>query len=171
MKARLVIQASFFTLLMPGTVTILIPYLIVGGSPMARVSADPVRWVPAIVLGIAGLTGLLYCIWGFAFYGRGTLAPVRPPELLVIQGLYRYTRNPMYMSILGILLAESILLRSQELLIYAAIVFVLFAGFIRIYEEPHLRRQYGDTYAEYCRSVPRWGITFRSFNNTEGKNS
>ncbi|HKA57653.1 MAG TPA: isoprenylcysteine carboxylmethyltransferase family protein, partial [Gemmatimonadales bacterium] len=99
---------------------------------------------------------LAACIWEFASRGRGTLSPVDPPKELVVQGLYRYVRNPMYLSVSTMLLGEALLARSIALLGYWAIFFAAANLFVIVYEEPILRRQFGDSYERYTKHVGRW---------------
>jgi protein-S-isoprenylcysteine O-methyltransferase Ste14 len=99
---------------------------------------------------------LLTCIYEFAARGRGTLSPVDPPKELVVQGLYRYVRNPMYLSVLTIVAGEIILTRSSALLWYWLAFFVAANLFVRGYEEPYLRAQFGESYDRYRRDVGRW---------------
>ena len=105
---------------------------------------------------ILGALGLLWSIWQFFAEGRGTLAPVDPPKHLVIHGLYRYVRNPMYVSVMLILLGEAAFFASLAILIEAGIFFFVTSLFIRVYEEPFLRREFGESYDEYQKSVGRW---------------
>lgn len=100
--------------------------------------------------------GYFWCAWDFAFAGRGTPAPFDPPKILVARGLYRFVRNPMYVSILMVLLGESLLLKSLLLLRYAAIWLVIVHVFVLLYEEPTLRRKFGASYEQYCKDVGRW---------------
>ena len=109
--------------------------------------------VAAIALG-AALLGT--CIFEFARSGRGTLSPVDPPRQLVAQGLYRYVRNPMYLSVTMIVLGEAVLTRSSALAGYGVIWFFAVNVFVVGYEEPTLRRTFGISYDEYCRRVGRW---------------
>jgi protein-S-isoprenylcysteine O-methyltransferase Ste14 len=109
-----------------------------------------------------GAGGLLWCIWEFFSKGRGTLAPIDPPKNLVVQGLYRYVRNPMYVSVLTILIGEAIFFLSAPVLIEAGIFVVMTHLFITFYEEPALRRQFGDEYERYSRKVGRWIPRYRS---------
>jgi protein-S-isoprenylcysteine O-methyltransferase Ste14 len=104
---------------------------------------------------------LALCILEFARRGRGTLSPVDPPRTLVIQGLYRYVRNPMYLSVTLIVLGEVLLTRSRGLLSYWVIWFVAVNLFVLGYEEPTLRRQFGDAYERYSAAVGRWWPRFR----------
>ncbi len=115
---------------------------------------------PAQVLGLlltgAGVVLLVACIGEFARSGRGTLSPVDPPRHLVVRGLYRYVRNPMYLSVTAIVLGEVVLTRSTALAIYWAVWFACVNVFVISYEEPTLRRQFGASYDEYVKRVGRW---------------
>jgi protein-S-isoprenylcysteine O-methyltransferase Ste14 len=92
----------------------------------------------------------------FVVVGRGTPAPVAPPEALVVSGLYRWVRNPMYVGVLCWLAALALFFASGAIALYAAVVFAGFNAFVMGYEEPALRRRFGAAYERYCRSVPRW---------------
>lgn len=152
----LALRSLFFALLFPGTVTLVIPYYVLSRRPSVVVSLrDPVTYLSLLVI-FAGVAVLIQCIADFARIGRGTLAPVDPPKQLVVQGLYRYVRNPMYVSVLWILLGEAVLFQSQPLLIYTVIWFLVVNLFVILYEEPTLRRQFGESYEQYCQSVNRW---------------
>jgi protein-S-isoprenylcysteine O-methyltransferase Ste14 len=105
---------------------------------------------------LAGAALLVACIVEFARSGRGTLSPVDPPTHLVVRGLYRYVRNPMYLSVTAILLGEVMLTRSGALALYWLIWFVVVNAFVIGYEEPTLRVQFGESYDEYVRTVGRW---------------
>jgi protein-S-isoprenylcysteine O-methyltransferase Ste14 len=141
---------------LPGTVTLLIPWLIV-----SRAGATPLRdWgavqALALVPIVLGVSILVRCIYEFAARGRGTLAPVDPPKDLVVSGLYRYVRNPMYVGALILLLGEAALFRSTDILMYAAVWFLLVNLFVLFYEEPTLRRRFGESYDRYRGAVHRW---------------
>jgi protein-S-isoprenylcysteine O-methyltransferase Ste14 len=107
------------------------------------------------LVGIGGVI-LLHCIGMFAWRGRGTLAPFHPPERLVIGGLYRYVRNPMYLGVLLMLLGEVLFLESTALAVYTVVWFGLINLFVTGYEEPVLRDNFGESYDRYCRAVHRW---------------
>jgi len=149
----LVLRSIFFALLLPGTVTLLLPYFIL--SPRVVPHWDAIG-LPGLVAILVGATILIWCIADFARVGRGTLAPVDPPKALVIRGLYRYVRNPMYVGLVLVLLGESALFRSTSLLLYAAVFFLIANLFVMVYEEPHLRARFGESYEHYRRSVGRW---------------
>jgi protein-S-isoprenylcysteine O-methyltransferase Ste14 len=152
----LFLRSLFWTVLMPGTVTLYIPYLIVTRWSPAVI----VRWGAAQLLSLIpialGAAILLHCIWNFAVIGRGTLSPLDAPRRLVVQGLYRYVRNPMYVGVIMILSGEALLFESLALLKYAGGCFLLFNLVIMLYEEPMLRSQFGKSYERYCRNVGRW---------------
>jgi protein-S-isoprenylcysteine O-methyltransferase Ste14 len=154
----LTLRSIFWTLLLPGTMTVVIPYSILQENG-ARIV---VNWH---LLGIgpigAGAWILLSCVWHFQTSGHGTLAPVDPPKFLVIRGLYHYVRNPMYFGIVMILLGETLVFWSAGILWYSFIFIIIANLFIRFVEEPNLERQFGEPYREYCRSVHRWIPRFR----------
>jgi protein-S-isoprenylcysteine O-methyltransferase Ste14 len=152
----LLLRSVFFTFLLPGTVTVLIPYWLIASSNAGGLSNHQQLRYSGLPLIIIGAAGLLWCIWEFFSSGRGTLAPIDPPKNLVIQGLYRYVRNPMYVAVVTILLGEAIFFMSRPVLIEAGIFFVLANLFVAFYEEPSLRRQFGESYESYIQTVGRW---------------
>ena len=146
----LLIRSLLAAALLPGTVTIIVPWLILG-----RGASTGAHW-PGLVLVALGAAILFRCIWEFAVSGRGTLAPIDPPTRLVVNGLYRYVRNPMYVGVVLILAGEAWVFWSGGLAIYAGGFFAVANLFIVVHEEPALRRKFGESYDEYMRTVPRW---------------
>lgn len=146
----LLLRSLLAAALLPGTVTVIVPWLIVSAS-----GPSSLRWIGFVPMAV-GAAVLFRCIWEFAVSGRGTLAPVDPPKYLVVSGLYRYVRNPMYVALLMILMGEAWAFSSGTLAIYAAGFFVVANLFITFYEEPALVRKFGASYADYMREVPRW---------------
>ncbi len=152
---KLLLRNLLFVVLMPGTVVAWAPLAIVYMNHWGGPSLD----VPGAAALACILCGALICGWcvrDFAVKGRGTPAPIDPPKNLVVSGLYRYTRNPMYLGALMILLGEAALWRSGVLLIYSGCFFLVVNLFVLAYEEPHLRRQFGASYQDYRAHVPRW---------------
>lgn len=98
----------------------------------------------------------LWCVWVFFSKGKGTPAPIDPPENLVVSGPYRYSRNPMYTGILSILFGHIIWFESFSLTMYFSALWVMFHLFIVNYEEPHLTEKFGESYKNYLKRVPRW---------------
>src|SRR5262245_54638769 len=112
----LLLKSIFFTILLPGTVTLVVPYLILSGrAARATERAAVWQWLGLVPI-VIGAGALLRCVWDFAAQGRGTLAPVDPPKELVVSGLYRWVRNPMYVGVLSVLLGEALFFRSNALL-------------------------------------------------------
>jgi protein-S-isoprenylcysteine O-methyltransferase Ste14 len=151
----LLLRSVFFTILLPGAVAGYVPFrLILRGRDW------PQTWGPGQFLALipvtVGLSILFRCIWDFARTGRGTLAPVDPPTVLVIKGLYRYVRNPMYVGVLTLLVGEAALFQSLPVLEYAAFCWAAFHLFVILYEEPALQHRFGSSYDEYRQSVSRW---------------
>jgi protein-S-isoprenylcysteine O-methyltransferase Ste14 len=116
----------------------------------------PWEWLGIVPLVLGACIGL-YCIFAFAWTGRGTPAPFDPPRDLVVQGIYRYTRNPMYWGGFLILLGQWALFGTHwTALIYTAGFMALAHLLVWFHEEPALRRKFGEAYSDYCRNVPRW---------------
>lgn len=154
--AFLLLRVAIFTVVVPGSVTVWIPLYWL--FPWLRGMETPNRGlqVIAVVLIAAGTAGYVWCALDFALRGKGTPAPIEPPKELVVQGLYRFVRNPMYISVLTVLVGECVLLKSPIFVEYAVLVALGFHLFVLLYEEPALKRKMGPAYEEYCREVPRW---------------
>lgn len=154
-RALLWLRSLLWTLLLPGVVAGFVPWRYFGLHAVALDPARPTHWIG--LLGTAlGLILLAACIVEFARSGKGTLAPPDAPRALVVQGLYRYVRNPMYLSVTLILLGEALLAWSGALLIYWGLWFAGVNVFVLAYEEPALRRRFGEDYGRYCLTVNRW---------------
>jgi protein-S-isoprenylcysteine O-methyltransferase Ste14 len=149
---KLLAKNLLFTLLVPGTVAGLLPFLL---SRDTSVAAGASQGIAAALFAI-GMAIYGWCVWDFASFGRGTPAPIDAPKKLVVRGLYHYSRNPMYVGVLTTILAWSVLYLSAEIALYAAVVATAFQLFVRLYEEPHLAREFGAQYAAYCERVGRW---------------
>jgi len=154
-KAAAVGSALFFGVA-PGTVAGVIPYWLTGW--VARPAPD--WWMPIRMLGFlliaAGSAVLITAFVRFVIEGAGTPAPVAPPEHLVVGGLYRYVRNPMYLAVIAIVLGQAAILGRGVLVVYAAVFWAIVAGFVRFYEEPTLSARYGAQYDAYRRAVRGW---------------
>ncbi len=148
----LILKNLLFTVLVPGTVAGYLPLFI------ARDSVSSTGLQLALASAVLGLGGAIYlwCLYDFASFGRGTPAPIDAPVRLVIRGLYRYSRNPMYVGVLTTILGWSIYFGEAWLLGYLAAVWSLFQAFVVLYEEPHLRTLFGEEYRSYCDRVGRW---------------
>ena len=144
-------RALIAFLVLPGVVAFVVPLTLALRSGRAQIT-HPWGAVP-LALGIAGL---LWCVRDFYVAGRGTLAPWSPPKNLVVVGLYRYSRNPMYVSVTLILLGWAACFASRQLLVYAVIVAVVFHLRVLFGEEPWLARTHGAQWDAYKARVSRW---------------
>src|SRR5262245_8267909 len=151
-----VIGSTAFLLLAPGTVAGLVPWWIAGwriAPPLGGFGW--VRWFGVALIAL-GVPLLLDSFARFALQGRGTPAPVLPTEQLVVTGLYRYVRNPMYVGVVTVVLGQGLVIGSLAVLAYAAALLMTFHVFVMAYEEPKLRQTFGGEYERYCRNVSRW---------------
>jgi len=145
--------SALFFAVAPGMVVGLVPWWLTrwvpGPAPIA------LRVLGALMV-IIGLPVLVSAFARFVRDGLGTPAPIAPTEHLVVTGAYRHVRNPMYLAVLSAILGQALLLGRPVLLEYAIGVAVMVVGFVRLYEEPALQRQFGAQYEAYCRAVPGW---------------
>ena len=148
--------SALFFAMAPGVVAGFVPWSLTRWQvrgPLAHWAA--VRIAGLILLALGAIV-LIQAFVRFVAEGRGTPAPVAPTEHLVIGGLYRYVRNPMYLAVVAAITGQALALGQAGLLVYAAVVWVVVASFVRWYEEPTLAGQFGAQYEEYRRSVPAW---------------
>jgi len=146
------IKNLLFTVLVPGTVAVYLPFVIADG----RSAASGLAFGAAVVVLATGTAIYSWCLWDFATFGRGTPAPIDAPKKLVVRGLYRYTRNPMYVGVLTVILGWALWFRTASLLLYALVVGTCFHLFVVLYEERHLAAEFGSQYESYCSRVDRW---------------
>lgn len=148
--------SSLFMAAAPGVVAGLVPWALTGWT----VRYDSAWWVPVQVAGglllVAGAVVLVAAFVRFVREGAGTPAPVAPTERLVVGGLYRHVRNPMYVAVVGAVGGQALLLGQPVLLAYGAVAGAGMAAFARGYEEPALARRFGADYDAYRRAVPAW---------------
>src|SRR5215468_2662128 len=149
------LKTLIFTIIVPGAVMALIPYLLLSGNPSSFMNIGLFQSLGLIPMAI-GAAIYLRCAWDFASTGKGTPAPIDPPKRLVARGLYRFVRNPMYVGVLLTLLGEAWLFSSWTLVVYAAIVITWQHLFVVFYEEPALKRKFGESYSDYLARTPRW---------------
>lgn len=138
-------------LVLPGVVALLVPWLLLDQRPSDQ-SFDLLGLVPLAL----GTTLLLWCVGAFYLQGRGTLAPWDPPRHLVVTGVYRRSRNPMYVAVALVLWGWALGFHSRSLTIYALVVMIGFHLRVVFGEEPWLARQHGERWVEYKAQVPRW---------------
>ena len=151
-----ILGSAIFLVIAPGIVAGYVPWRICrwhAGAPLLGISSLRVL---GVLLVAVGLPVLLDSFARFALQGLGTPAPIFPTRHLVVSGLFRYVRNPMYVAVLSLILGQGLLFGSIRVLEYGIAVWVGFFLFVVIYEEPTLRNSYGNEYEEFCANVPRW---------------
>jgi protein-S-isoprenylcysteine O-methyltransferase Ste14 len=153
-KMRAAAGTVVFLVVAPGVVDGLVPWLLTGWHT-ANSYPVPVQ-VIGWALAAAGAGVLIGAFAQFVVEGIGTPAPVAPTEQLVVRGLYRYVRNPMYLAVLAVIIGQALMLGRPVLLLYAVVVCVTVASFVHWYEQPTLARRYGAQYDAYRRAVPGW---------------
>lgn len=156
--------STVFLVIAPGVVAGLIPWWLTRWR-MGAAYPVPVRVTGAVVTS-AGAAVLLGAFAQFAIQGRGTPAPPAPTEQLVVRGLYRHVRNPMYLAVLAVITGQAVLLGRPVLLGYAAVVGAAFIAFVYGYEQPALARRYGTQYEDYRQAVPGWWPRLRPARKT-----
>jgi protein-S-isoprenylcysteine O-methyltransferase Ste14 len=153
------LKTAVFTVLVPGTVAGIVPWLLRETS-VVQVGGGP-RWAAFTVVALGIAIYLHTAFWGFAVIGGGTPAPIAPPKTLVVEGLHRFVRNPMYIGVLLIVAGQVWLFWSRSLCLYLLLLWLAFHLFVMTYEEPTLRKQFGESYERYRATVPRWIPKFR----------
>jgi protein-S-isoprenylcysteine O-methyltransferase Ste14 len=155
-KGLAIVGSAVFLVLAPGCVAGLAPWWI----SRWRIEAPffgmlPFRFAGGMLIAL-GAVGLLDSFIRFAVQGVGTPAPVFPTRHLVVTGLYRYVRNPMYVAVVSTIAGQALMLGNVTLLEYGGLVWLLFHLFVLVYEEPALRASFGSEYKLFCVEVPRW---------------
>ena len=155
-RVSAVVGSAVFLFVAPGTLAVYIPWALCRW----RLAPALLGFLPFRVIGVVmialGLAIVLDSFARFAIQGLGTPAPVAPPQRLVISGLYRHVRNPMYIAVLLLIFGQGLLFGNLSLLGYGTIVWLGFLAFVIFYEEPTLHRKFGAEYEEYRSRVPRW---------------
>ena len=152
------VKTAIFTALVPFVVGLWLPYRVhwAYAVPADALGVNP--WEPFLSYPflVVGMAIYLWCAWDFAVTGLGTPAPIDAPRVLIIKGLYRYVRNPMYVGVLCLIASRALFWHSHAVLVYMISIAACFHLFVMAYEEPHLKRVFGEQYEDYCRRVPRW---------------
>ena len=154
-KARAALGSALFLAVAPGVVAGLVPWWLTGW----QVGASPYPiWlrIVGVILLAAGIPVLVSAFIRFVVEGFGTPAPLAPPQRLVVGGLYRYVRNPMYLAVVAVIAGQALMLSRPILLAYAAVVAVTMVAFVYGYEQPTLARRFGAEYEAYRKAVPGW---------------
>jgi len=151
-----ILGSAIFLVVAPGTLAVYLPWTISRWHFEPPLLGFFLFRVIGVLMIAAGLPVLLDSFARFAIQGLGTPAPIAPPQHLVITGLYRFVRNPMYVAVLLLIFGQGLLFGSVGLLEYGIVIWLGFFAFVVLYEEPTLRRKFGAEYEEFCAEVPRW---------------
>jgi protein-S-isoprenylcysteine O-methyltransferase Ste14 len=155
-RTSAIVGSIAFFVVAPCTVAGLVPWWITRWQVTPPVGDIwPVQLTGAVLIA-AGVVLLIDCFARFAREGLGTPAPILPTRMLVVTGLYRYVRNPMYVGVVAAILGQSLFFGDTRLLIYGAFIWLAFHLFVLLYEEPMLERTFGEEYKAFRKNVPRW---------------
>jgi protein-S-isoprenylcysteine O-methyltransferase Ste14 len=149
------LKTLVFSILVPGTVAVIIPWLLLQGEG-GLVLPAPSPWMIGLLPLLLGVGLYGWCAGAFTIIGKGTPAHIDAPRVFVTQGAYRWVRNPMYVAVLFVVIGEAILFRSLLLAGYALFLGAAFHAFVVFVEEPQLVRRFGASYETYVHTVPRW---------------
>jgi protein-S-isoprenylcysteine O-methyltransferase Ste14 len=152
-RVRAAIGSLVFLVVVPGVVAGLVPWALTGWRTGSVTRA---LQLVGVILVAGGLIVLIDAFVRFVVEGVGTPAPVAPTERLVVGGLYRHVRNPMYLAVASMIVGQALVLGRPGLLVYAVVFCVTVAAFVHAYEEPTLAARYGEQYEAYRQAVPAW---------------
>jgi protein-S-isoprenylcysteine O-methyltransferase Ste14 len=151
-----ILGSALFLVVAPGTLAVYLPWMITRWRELPPFLNTPLTHFLGVFFVAAGVPVLMECFLRFALRGRGTPAPIAPPLHLVVSGLYRYVRNPMYVAVVSVILGQALWFGSRPLLLYAVFIWLMFHVWVMVYEEPALRASFPKEFQEYCASVCRW---------------
>jgi protein-S-isoprenylcysteine O-methyltransferase Ste14 len=162
-RTRAAIASAVFFALAPGVVAGVVPRYVTGWQTRTPTAHWWIAQSAGVVLIIAAAAVLVYAFTNFVAQGIGTPSPIAPTEQLVVSGLYRHVRNPMYLAVVSIIAGQALVLGNATLVLYGTLVGAGMAAFARWYEEPTLERRFGERYSMYRRAVPAWRPRVRPF--------
>ena len=152
----ILVRTVTYATLFVGLLLVFLPTRLLAWSGITRMPNLGIPQVLGILVTAIGAAIALWCIFTFAFIGKGTPAPFDPPRRLVVRGPYRFVRNPMYIGAALALFGAAVFYESIPLLIYVALFVVITHLFVVLYEEPTLSRTFGQHYHVYRKKVRRW---------------
>ena len=155
-KTIAILGSALFFAVAPSTVAGLVPWWITHWEFRPPFFDFDATRAVGILLIVAGLPGIVDSFARFALQGLGTPAPIAPPQNLVVTGLYRYVRNPMYVAVVAVILGQAVLFGDWRLIVYGGLMWLAFHAFVLAYEEPVLAQQFGTQYEDFRANVPRW---------------
>ena len=150
-----IVKTIIFSVIVPGAAAGYIPFWLIRSGTVASYECGPIRFLGLIPLAL-GVVGYILCAFEFSVHGKATPLPTDAPKVLLARGIYRRVRNPMYVSVFLANVGWAALLCAPGLAVYGGIVILAQAMFVLLYEQPTLRRMFGESYEQYCREVPGW---------------
>src|SRR6185436_15500312 len=162
-----ILGSAVFLVVAPGTLAAYVPWTLSRwhmAPPL--LGFFPFRVIGGLLIAL-GLPVLLDSFARFAIQGLGTPAPIAPPQHLVVTGLYRYVRNPMYVAVTSLIFGQGLLFGNVSILEYGLVVWLGFHIFVLVYEDPTLRDRFGDDYKAFCANVRRWWPRVKPWRGTE----
>jgi protein-S-isoprenylcysteine O-methyltransferase Ste14 len=154
----LLVRALTYAVLFIGFVLVFLPAQVLSAAGITRPPAIGPWQVAGALVGVVGVALALWCVFTFAFVGKGTPAPFDPPRRLVVRGPYRIVRNPMFVGAALAMAGAAVFYQSLALLAYAGAFWLVTHVFVIVYEEPTLRRMFGREYEAYCERTDRWWL-------------
>jgi len=155
-KSSAILGSAIFFVVAPFLAAAIIPWWITHWDMRpAFFGIELTRLIGALLI-IAGVPGVVDSFARFALQGLGTPAPIAPAQHLVVSGLYRYVRNPMYVSVVAVIIGQALLFGDWRLFVYGMLFWLACHAFVVGYEEPALRRSFGAEFSTFCANVPRW---------------
>jgi len=168
-RSASLLGSALFLIVAPGTFAGYLPWLITRWRFGDGLGDLPGLRAAGLLLLVLGGLALLECFLRFAWQGLGTPAPVAPPQRLIVTGLYRHVRNPMYVAVLSLVFGQALFFGRPSLLVYGAALWAAFHAFVVAYEEPTLRARFPEQHARYVRAVPRWLPRLRPWRDEQRK--
>ena len=150
------LKSAVATIVVPGTVCVLIPFYILNRAQISMTPPLGILQVMAILIAGLGTCMIIWVSTAFVRQGKGTPIPIDPPTRFVVTGLYRYVRNPMYVGAVLIVLAEVVYFQYAWLVLYAIGLWAVLHIALVSFEEPQLKKRFGSDYEQYLKNVPRW---------------
>lgn len=153
------LKTTLFTVFVPGVAAGYLPWRI--GQASSGDASNPEKWAAMAIILLGAAIYASTAFWGFAITGGGTPAPIAPTKRLVVAGLHRFVRNPMYIGVSLVIAGQAWLHHSPRVALYLVVFVSLVHMFVVFYEEPTLQKQFGQEYERYRATVPRWIPRFR----------